>query len=119
MANRKPANEDLGTLVRDIGTMVVDYVKQETLDPIRGLGRFLAFGAAGVVLGGLGILLLLLGGIRLLQTETGSAFRGHLSFLPYVFALVVCGAVAGGAAKAISGPAPSDRAGAGRRGGGR
>lgn len=115
MANQKPDSEDVSTLVRDIATMVVQYVKQETLDPIRGLGRFVAFGAAGVVVGGLGVVLLLLGGVRLLQTETGSAFRGHLSFLPYVFALVVCGAVAAGALKATSAPdRPAGRGSEGR-----
>jgi hypothetical protein len=109
VANQKPDSEDVSTLVRDIATMVVQYVKQETLDPIRGLGRFVAFGAAGVVVGGLGVVLLLLGGVRLLQTETGSAFRGHLSFLPYVFALVVCGAVAVGALKATAAPNRPER----------
>jgi len=104
VANGKRESDDIGSLVRDIGTLVVGYVKQETVDPIRGLGRFLAFGAAGVVVGGLGIVLLVLGGIRLLQEETGDAFSGHLSFLPYVIALVVCGAAAGLALKAGTGP---------------
>ena len=101
MANAK--KDDIGTLVRDIGTLVVGYVKQETVDPIRGLGRFLAFGAAGVVVGGLGLVLLVLGGIRLLQEETGKAFSGHLSFIPYLITLVVCGALAGLAIKAGTG----------------
>ncbi len=101
MANAK--KDDIGTLVRDIGTLVVGYVKQETIVPIRGLGRFLAFGAAGVVVGGLGLVLLVLGGIRLLQEETGDAFSGHLSFVPYVITLVVCGALAALAIKAGTG----------------
>ena len=103
MANEKREADDIGTLVRDIGTLVVGYVKQETVDPIRGLGRFLAFGAAGVVVGGLGLVLLVLGGIRLLQEETGDAFSGHLSFVPYVIALVVCAALAALAIKAGTG----------------
>lgn len=100
MANAKRDADDLGSLIRDIGTLVVGYVKQETIEPIRGLGRFVAFGAAGVVVGGLGLFLLVLGGLRLLQEETGSAFAGHLSFVPYLIALVVCGAVAGLAVRA-------------------
>ena len=100
MAKAKRDADDIGTLIRDIATLVVGYVKQETIEPVRGLGRFLAFGAAGVVVGGLGLFLLVLGGIRLLQEETGSAFRGHLSFVPYVIALVACAAVAGLAVRA-------------------
>jgi hypothetical protein len=100
VAKPKQDADDIGSLLRDIGQLVVGYVKQETIEPVRGLGRFLGFGAAGVVVGGIGLFLLVLGGLRLLQEETGSAFRGHLSFLPYVIALVVCGAVAGLAVRA-------------------
>ena len=102
MAKAKRDAEDIPTLLRDLAPLVVGYVKQEPLEPVRGLGRFLAFGAAGVVVGGTGLFLLVLGGLRLLQEETGSAFRGHLSFLPYVIALVVCGAVAALALRAGS-----------------
>lgn len=104
MANQKAGAEDVSTLVRDIGTMLVEYVKQETLDPVKGLARFVAVGMASMVVTGIGIILLLLGGLRLLQTETGSTFDGHLTFLPYVFALIVCAAVAVGALRASSGP---------------
>ena len=103
-ANQKAGAEDISTLVREIGTMLVEYVKQETLDPIKGLARFVAVGLAGMVVTGIGIVLLLLGGVRLLQDEAGSAFDGHLKFLPYVFALIVCAVVAAGALRATSGP---------------
>ena len=102
MAKAKRDAEDIPTLLRDLARLVVGYVKQETIEPVRGLGRFLAFGAAGVVVGGTGLFLLVLGGLRLLQEETGSAFRGHLSFLPYLIALVFCGAVAALALRAGS-----------------
>jgi len=105
----KDAPEDVPTLLREIATMVVTYVKQETLEPLKGIGRFLAFGAAGILVAGLGIFLLVLGGLRLLQTETGSAFRGHLKFLPYLFAVIVCGGVAVGALKASSGSSKDRR----------
>jgi len=91
-------------LLREIVTMVVAYVKQETVEPLQGLGRFVAFGAAGILVAGIGIFLLVLGGLRLLQTETGSAFRGHLKFLPYLFAVIVCGAIAALAIKAGTSP---------------
>lgn len=104
MAKGKREADDIGTLVRDIGTLVVGYVKQETVEPIKGLGRFLAFGAAGVVVGGAGLVLFVLGGIRLLQEETGRAFSGHLSFVPYLIALAVCGTLAALAVKAGTRP---------------
>ncbi len=96
----KESAEDVPTLLREIATMVIAYVKQETVEPLNGIGRFLAFGAAGILVAGIGILLLVLGGLRLLQTETGSAFRGHLKFIPYLCAVVVCGGIAVGALKA-------------------
>jgi hypothetical protein len=103
-ANQKAGAQDVSTLVRDIATLLVEYVKQETLDPIKGLARFVAVGLASMVVTGLGIVLLLLGGVRLLQDEAGSAFDGHLKFLPYLFALIVSAVVAVGALRAASGP---------------
>jgi hypothetical protein len=86
--------------------MVVAYVRQETIDPVKDLGRFLAYGLGAVILGGLGLVLLMLGGLRLLQAETGSAFTGHLSFIPYLCPFVVCLVVAGIAVKRIGSGAP-------------
>ena len=73
----------------DFFHLVVDYAKQETLGPLKALGRFLLFGLIGSVAITAGAVLLLLGGLRALQTETGSSFTGHLSWLPY---LIVAGA---------------------------
>ena len=99
MVGRKGDDESLPGQAQDLFQLVVGYAKQETIDPIRGLGRFLVFGLAGALAGSLGVVLLLLGGLRLLQTETGSAFEGRKSFIPYLLVLVVSGAVAGGALK--------------------
>lgn len=100
MVRRKGDDGSFPGQAQDLWQLVVGYAKQETIDPIRGLGRFLAFGLAGALVGSLGVVLLLLGGLRFLQTETGSAFQGRKSFIPYVLVLVVSGAVAGGALKA-------------------
>lgn len=64
------------------------YARQETIDPVKGLGRFLGFGLGGALLLSLGSILLLLAGLRALQTETDTAFTGNLSWVPY---LVVTG----------------------------
>ena len=42
---------------------------------------------------GLGVSLLLLGGLRLLQTETGDAFEGNWSWVPYLSVLAASGVV--------------------------
>ena len=68
------------------------YAKQETIDPLKGLGRFLGFGVGGALLLGIGSVLLLLAGLRALQTETGSTFTGNLSWAPYL--IVVAAALA-------------------------
>lgn len=91
---------DLPSHVQDLSKLVVAYVKQETIEPVKGLGRFVAYGLAGSAVIGFGLFLLFLGVLRLLQSETGHAFRGHLSFVPYLITLAACGIVAGGALKA-------------------
>jgi hypothetical protein len=68
------------------------YAKQETIDPLKGLGRFLGFGVMGAFQLGIGTSLLLLGGLRALQTETGSTFTGYWSWAPYL--IVVAGGLA-------------------------
>lgn len=79
----------------DTVQLVIDYVKQETLEPLKGLGRFLIFGIAGSLALCVGLLLLLVALLRLLQTETGGTFAGNLSWLPYLIvvaaALLVIG----------------------------
>ena len=89
--------------VQDLSKLVIAYVKQETLEPIKGLKRFVLWGLIGSVLVSLGLVVLFLGVLRLLQDETGDAFRGHLKPIPYVITVALCGAVAYGAVKAIGG----------------
>jgi len=71
------------------------YVIQETITPIRTIGRTLLFGGAAATLLGIGTVLLLLGVLRVLQTETGRAFAGTWSWVPYpitgILGLVVVG----------------------------
>ena len=87
---------------QELWQLVIGYAKQETLDPVKNLGRFLGFGLGGALLGSLGAVLLLLGGLRLLQTETGEAFDGNLTFIPYLLVLVLSGAIVAGALKAVT-----------------
>ena len=86
----------------DFFHLVVDYAKQETLGPLKSLGRFLLFGLVGSIAITAGAVLLLLALLRALQTETGSSFTGHLSWLPYLIVAAVAIAVMGLAAWRIT-----------------
>ena len=73
---------------------VVDYVKtyakQETVGPLKGAGRWIAFGAAGAISLGIGLSLLLLGLLRLLQSEWDRSATGRLSWLSYLIVMAAC-----------------------------
>lgn len=92
-----PSRPSLPQLVLELKDLLVTYFKQETMVPLQQLGRYLAFGIAGSVLMGTGVMLVALGCLRLLQTETGTAFTGNWSWVPYVIvfaALVIAAAIA-------------------------
>ena len=79
----------------DAFQLTVDYLKQEVVQPLKGLGRFLYMGIAGSFFLAFGILLILLGVLRLLQTETGTALTGDWSWVPYAVVVVLGIAVIG------------------------
>jgi hypothetical protein len=77
-------SEPLPRLVTELWELSVAYLRQETVGPLGGLGRFLGFGAVGALLAAVGTSVLLVAVLRVLQTETGTTFRGNLTPLPYV-----------------------------------
>ena len=99
---KKPADH-LGELQK----LVVDYAKQETVDPLRSLGKYLGWGLGGAVAVSLGMFFVLLGTLRALQQIDW--FNGptqsqgwHGSWLVYLITLlvgVIAIAIAGLAAK--------------------
>jgi hypothetical protein len=95
----KGDSADIGQVV----DLVKEYVRQETLGPIKGAGRWLGRGVAGALLIGTGCVFLVLGALRMVQNEFGRSFRGQwMSLLPYLFAFVVSLAVMGVAAWRIT-----------------
>lgn len=76
-------SQNTSVMVTELRELLVAYLKQETIEPIKGLGRFVAFGAAGMTVLAGGLVLLLVAGLRAMQTEGGSTFTGHLSWVPY------------------------------------
>lgn len=83
------ASDNPQQTIRELKDLVVAYVKQEMLDPLKGMGRYLGFGVAAAVLLGTGIFFLAMSLLRALQTQTGDAFADWRSFLPYVIVVVV------------------------------
>ena len=71
MADKSPQQT-----IQELKDLVVAYFKQETLEPFKGIGRYLGFGVAGATLLGVGVFFLAMGGLRALQSETGSTFTG-------------------------------------------
>jgi hypothetical protein len=89
------SDKSLPSLGTELLDLVRAYAKQETIEPIKGLGRFLAFGVVGSVLIGTGAVLVALSLLRVLQTETGDTFADDWSWVPYLLTLVLCLAVIG------------------------
>lgn len=75
--------------VGNVVDLVKAYAKQETLGPLQGAGRWLGLGVVGALLLGLGSVVVLLGLLRLIQTEWERAATGALSWLAYLLVLVV------------------------------
>ncbi len=88
----KSDDKGMGTHFNELLTLVVAYAKQETLAPIKNLGRYVAWGVAGAILLAAGGAMLTLTAVRVIQTETGNHLRGNLTWVPYLGGLVVAGA---------------------------
>jgi len=78
----------LPQLVTELRELVVTYVKQQTIIPLRQLGRYVGFGIGGSLLLGFGVVFLSMAGLRALQTETNGAFSDDWSWVPYLIMVV-------------------------------
>ena len=95
-AARGSRTPPLPQLVTELRDLVVTYVRQQTVIPLKQLGRYVAFGIGGSLLLGFGVVFLAMSGLRALQTETDGTCDGDWSWVPYVimvFLLAVGGAV--------------------------
>lgn len=88
MGKRKSSNQIAETV-----DIVKLYVMQETVGPLKNAGRWVGFGAAGAVTLGVGLTFLLLGLLRLLQTEAADTFDGNWSWAPYAITVLVCAVI--------------------------
>ncbi len=79
-----PSVSSVKETIRDLWKLLVSYAKQETIDPLRNLGRYLAFGLGGMALITLGVFFLGLAVLRAMQSMTGDLFSGFWSWVPYL-----------------------------------
>lgn len=91
-------DQSLGGQLNELVSLVLAYAKQETLDPLKSLGRYIVWGVLGAVFFASGGALLTLTAVRVVQSETGHHLRGNLSWVPYFGGVLVAGIGAGWAA---------------------
>jgi uncharacterized BrkB/YihY/UPF0761 family membrane protein len=85
-----PIKQDRGItqVALELKDLTITYAKQETVEPIKLLGRYVGLGLAGALLIGVGIVLLTFAGLRALQVETGTALTGNWTWVPYLAGVV-------------------------------
>lgn len=88
----------------ELWALVRDYAKQETIDPLRSVGRFIGYGLAGAVLFAIGTIFAVVAVLRVLQEETGRHLTGSWNFLPYAVALLLMLIIIGVCVRTITKP---------------
>ncbi len=89
---KKEPKKDPGE-IGEVIDLVKVYVRQETVGPLKGLGRKVGVGLAGALLIGLGLFFLALGLLRVIQDKVPRLASGALSWLSYLVVVAFCGAV--------------------------
>jgi Putative Actinobacterial Holin-X, holin superfamily III len=84
----EPSPKSVPEVAAELWALTKEYALQETVQPVKDLGRYLGYGVAGAVLGGFGVVMLLLAALRAMQTET-DAFDGGWSWAPYGIVIVL------------------------------
>ena len=95
MAAPSDQQKRIPQVATELWDMSLGYAKQETIEPLKGLGRFLGYGVGGSLVLAIGTILLGLSALRALQTQTGSTFTGSLSWIPYVIVVLLVALVGG------------------------
>ena len=98
----KQAPKSVTETLQELLDLLKAYAQQETLDPLKALGAYLAWGALGAVMLATGVFFVALSALRALQTETGSTFQGNWSWVPYLIVALGVAAVIGLAAWRIT-----------------
>ncbi len=92
MADKSPQQQ-----VQELKDLVVSYAKQETVDPIKNIGRYIGWALAGALAFGVGMTFLAVGALRMLQTTLPELLdgQGKSSWFPYLAVLLLLGSALG------------------------
>jgi hypothetical protein len=78
--------------LQEVRDLFVRYFKEQTIEPLKELGRFVAFGALGSIFVAFGVVVGLLGILRMFQWLF-PVLDGSLSWIPYLIVVVLAVAV--------------------------
>lgn len=81
--NLNAETADLNRNALDVLEIIKSYARQELIDPLKVVPRWLILGLIGSVVITGGVILLMLALLRYLQSDTGSVFAGNWSWSPY------------------------------------
>lgn len=84
---------DVSRIVNELITLIKTYLMEQTLVPLKRLGRYIGMGIAGSIFFSLGVLFASIGFLRFLQSL--STFEGTFSFVPYLLVSIADLAVLG------------------------
>jgi hypothetical protein len=79
---------------RELVDLVIAYAKQETLDPLKGLGKNALKGIGGALLLGMGGVFCSIGALRAMQSETDWFEEHNATYVPYGITIVLLVALA-------------------------
>jgi hypothetical protein len=79
---------------RELVDLVIAYAKQETLEPLKGLGKNAIKGIGGAMLLGIGGVFCSIGALRAMQSETDWFEEHNLTYLPYGATMLILGVLA-------------------------
>jgi hypothetical protein len=74
----------VGGEINDTVDLVKRYVVQETVTPLKHVGRVLGYGLGGALAYGVGGIFVMVATLRIIQAESGDTFAGNWSFVPYL-----------------------------------
>jgi hypothetical protein len=78
----------IGEDLNEVRELATQYVKEETVEPVKDLWRFARFGCLGSIFVALGSVFALIGILRLLQAEV-PMLDGNLSWVPYLVVITL------------------------------
>jgi flagellar biosynthesis protein FliQ len=74
--------------LQEVRDLFVRYFKEQTVQPLKDLGRFTLYGAVGSIFVAFGLVIGLLGLLRMFQ-DLFPVLDGSLSFIPYLIVVVL------------------------------